>query len=98
MAMALLQQVCSVTVARTVRSRALSAPSRTVSVPSPSRVSQLDSRVLLGKSEEELQQLALDFGQVFLGFGWLTMNAEELKQKFFVLFLRLRILSSSFLA
>lgn len=63
MAMALLQQVCSVTVARTVRSRALSAPSRTVSVPSPSRVSQLDSRVLLGKSEEELQQLALDFGQ-----------------------------------
>ncbi|KAF8402920.1 hypothetical protein HHK36_011012 [Tetracentron sinense] len=67
--MALLQHVCSVPLARAVRSRSLTIHSRSVSVSvsapslSPSRVSQMDSQVLLGMSEQELQQLAIDFDQ-----------------------------------
>ncbi|XP_059666276.1 uncharacterized protein LOC132312060 [Cornus florida] len=61
--MALLQYVCYVPFARAVRSRALTIPSRAVAVPSLKKVSQGDSQVLLGMSEQELQQLALEFGQ-----------------------------------
>nr|DAD28202.1 TPA_asm: hypothetical protein HUJ06_029670 [Nelumbo nucifera] len=63
--MALLHNVCSAPLARAVRSRSISIPLRTVSLPSPPRVSQsqLDSRILLGMSEQELQQVARDFGQ-----------------------------------
>ncbi|XP_042509891.1 probable dual-specificity RNA methyltransferase RlmN [Macadamia integrifolia] len=71
--MALLQHMCSTPLARAVRSRSFSnisisvpsSPTPTVSIPSPSlaRIPNVGSRVLLGMSEEELQQLALDFGQ-----------------------------------
>ncbi|XP_043712288.1 probable dual-specificity RNA methyltransferase RlmN [Telopea speciosissima] len=71
--MALLQHMCSTPLARAVRSRSISnislsipsSPTSTVSIPSPSlaRVPHVGSRVLLGMSEQELQQLALDFGQ-----------------------------------
>ncbi|KAK9283153.1 hypothetical protein L1049_011384 [Liquidambar formosana] len=63
LSMALLQHVCSVPLARAVRSRSLTIPTQTVSIPSPSRVSHGDSHVLLGMSEKELQQVAVDFGQ-----------------------------------
>lgn len=91
MIMALIQQVCSIPLARTsIHSRALAftvscrsfaaasaaAPATSTSTntniktspsklskASPARVSLSDSRVLLGMSEQELQQLALDFGQ-----------------------------------
>ncbi|XP_038989041.1 probable dual-specificity RNA methyltransferase RlmN [Phoenix dactylifera] len=58
--MATLQHVCSAPLARALRSRAASlAPSSP-----PARLPQPDSsRVLLGLSEPELRQLALDFGQ-----------------------------------
>lgn len=63
--MAVLQHACAVPLARAAaRSRSLStvgAPAMAgVSVPSKAR----ESQVLLGMSEPELQQLALDFGQV----------------------------------
>ncbi|KAM5556420.1 hypothetical protein ABKV19_024018 [Rosa sericea] len=61
---ALIQRVCSVPLARAVRTRAL-ASTTTMSLsttPTP-RASPADSRVLLGLSEPELQQLALDFSQ-----------------------------------
>uniref|UniRef100_A0A7N0V770 Radical SAM core domain-containing protein n=1 Tax=Kalanchoe fedtschenkoi TaxID=63787 RepID=A0A7N0V770_KALFE len=66
--MALIQLVCSMPLARAVRPRSLTIYSRNaVSVPStsasPSRLGAKESRVLLGLSETELQQLALDFGQ-----------------------------------
>lgn len=54
--MNLLQHVCTVPLARAVRSRALTIPTRSVVTAS--------SHVLLGMSEPELQQLALDLGQV----------------------------------
>ncbi|KAG1371707.1 Ribosomal RNA large subunit methyltransferase RlmN/Cfr [Cocos nucifera] len=58
--MATVQHVCSLPLARALRSRTASlAPS----IP-PARLPQADSsRVLLGLSEPELRQLALDFGQ-----------------------------------
>ncbi|KAK6929345.1 RNA recognition motif domain [Dillenia turbinata] len=66
--MALLQLVCAFSLTRVLRSsRSLSLiPSRALSVSvvsSSSRVSHVDSHVLLGMSEQELQQLALDLGQ-----------------------------------
>ncbi|KAG8645056.1 probable dual-specificity RNA methyltransferase RlmN [Manihot esculenta] len=66
--MAMLQQVCSVPLARAVRrprsltvvsSRSLS----TSSPASPHRTSHVNPNVLLGMSEPELQQLAVDLGQ-----------------------------------
>ncbi|KAF6137780.1 hypothetical protein GIB67_040488 [Kingdonia uniflora] len=70
--MASLQHVYTAPFARAVRSRSLTitttsaslsvVPSR-VSVPSLSRASHIDSHVLLGMSEVDLQQLAKDFGQ-----------------------------------
>lgn len=59
--MALLQYVCSVPLARAVRSRALAIPSTRSVATIPSV--KTDSHVLLGLSEPELQQIALDFGQ-----------------------------------
>ncbi|XP_061997383.1 uncharacterized protein LOC133715081 [Rosa rugosa] len=63
---ALIQRVCSVPLARAVRTRALATNTTTTSLsttPTPTRSSPADSRVLLGLSEPELQQLALDFSQ-----------------------------------
>ncbi|KAM7494899.1 hypothetical protein LguiB_029508 [Lonicera macranthoides] len=60
--MNLLQHVCTVPLARAVRSRALTIPTRTV-VAATASVSTASSHVLLGMSEPELQQLALDLGQ-----------------------------------
>lgn len=59
MAMGLLQYGCSVPLARALRSRTFT----TVSVTSLTKTSQMESRLLLGLSEEQLQQLALNFGQ-----------------------------------
>ncbi|KAK2966567.1 hypothetical protein RJ640_009339 [Escallonia rubra] len=62
--MALLQYMCSLPLARAMRSRALTVPSRSVTaVPSLGKASGTDLRVLLGLSEPELPQLAVDFGQ-----------------------------------
>eukprot|EP00262_Sarcandra_glabra_P004525 TRINITY_DN1560_c0_g2_i1.p1 TRINITY_DN1560_c0_g2~~TRINITY_DN1560_c0_g2_i1.p1 ORF type:complete len:391 (-),score=43.77 TRINITY_DN1560_c0_g2_i1:380-1552(-) len=51
-----LQHVCSAPFARAFRARAFS-------ITSPARLSHVDSHVLLGMSEQELQQLAIDLGQ-----------------------------------
>lgn len=59
MPMGLLQYGCSVPLARALRSRTFT----TVSVTSLTKTSQMESRLLLGLSEEQLQQLALNFGQ-----------------------------------
>ncbi|GAB4831808.1 hypothetical protein Ancab_005823 [Ancistrocladus abbreviatus] len=61
--MALLHQVCSVPLARAIRSRSLTIAS-SAAAPRPC-LSMVDSnsRVLLGMSEQELQQLVVDFGQ-----------------------------------
>ncbi|KAA8539461.1 hypothetical protein F0562_026153 [Nyssa sinensis] len=61
--MALLQYVCSVPLARAVRSRSRTISSLAVTVPSLKKVVNGDSQVLLGMSEKELQQLAMDLGQ-----------------------------------
>ncbi|GLT89045.1 hypothetical protein SLE2022_070480 [Rubroshorea leprosula] len=71
--MALLQHVCSVPLPRVVRRRPLSsiaatavaAPSPRVSVtaPSNSRSPNIDPHALLGMTEQDLQQLAVEFGQ-----------------------------------
>ncbi|KAH7548108.1 hypothetical protein JRO89_XS14G0068000 [Xanthoceras sorbifolium] len=65
--MALLQHVTSASIARALRPRsclAASAPSRKLSVSSPSRAaSHVDPHVLLGMTEQELQQLAVNLGQ-----------------------------------
>lgn len=64
---ALIQRVCYVPLARAVRTRAmpLNTTMNFSTTPTPSRASPpADSRVLLGLSEPELQQLALDFSQV----------------------------------
>lgn len=64
--MATLQHVCSAPLARAVRSRARALSiSSAVSTSAPAKqASGVDSRVLLGLSEQELQKLATDFGQV----------------------------------
>ena len=65
--MALLQHLCSAPLTRAMRSRSLTLSSRTMSTTlSPTRVAHVDSHVLLGMSEQELQQLSLDLGQVTL--------------------------------
>ncbi|KAK2965493.1 hypothetical protein RJ640_001610 [Escallonia rubra] len=65
--MALLQYMCSLPLARAVGSRALTIPSRSVTaVSSLGKASGTDPHVLLGLSEPELQQLAVDFGQLLL--------------------------------
>lgn len=70
MSMALLQQLCTAHLSRAVRSRSLTVScSKAVTVPSLNVVkkaagSNSQSQVLLGLSEQELQQLAIDFGQV----------------------------------
>ncbi|KAI8006048.1 putative dual-specificity RNA methyltransferase RlmN [Camellia lanceoleosa] len=67
--MALLQHVymCYLPLARALRSRSLTTiPSRTITIPSSSSLKKLphtDSHVLLGMSEQQLQQLAVDLGQ-----------------------------------
>lgn len=58
--MATLQHVYSAPVARVIRARAV--VSAAIASP-PSRALHADPRVLLGMSELELQQLAIDFGQ-----------------------------------
>lgn len=63
MAMGALQSGCSVAFARALRSRTFTTISSTVTVPSLKKASQMETRLLLGLSEEQLQQLALDFGQ-----------------------------------
>ncbi|RWR86086.1 putative dual-specificity RNA methyltransferase RlmN [Cinnamomum micranthum f. kanehirae] len=55
--MAFLQHVCSAPLTRAIRCRSISVPS------APARVTHVDSHVLLGLSEVELQQLAMDMGQ-----------------------------------
>ncbi|KAK3232154.1 hypothetical protein Dsin_004035 [Dipteronia sinensis] len=63
---ALLQHVTSVPLARALRPRschAVSAPSRKLSASSPSRATHVDPHVLLGMTEPELQQVAVDLGQ-----------------------------------
>lgn len=68
--MALLQQLCTAPLSRAVRFRSLTVScSKAVTVPSLNVVnkaagSNSQSPVLLGLSEQELQQLAVDFGQV----------------------------------
>nr|GEU90435.1 putative radical SAM superfamily protein [Tanacetum cinerariifolium] len=70
--MALLQFMCSVTpFARAARSRAIIVSSSrsvvtvpfTTTTPTKTKTSLPESNVLLGMSEEQLQQLAIDFGQ-----------------------------------
>lgn len=62
--MALLQHLCSAPLTRAIRSRSLALSSRTMSTTlTPTRVAHVDSHVLLGMSEQELQQLSLDLGQ-----------------------------------
>ncbi|GFZ14918.1 hypothetical protein Acr_24g0011080 [Actinidia rufa] len=61
--MALFQHVCSMPLARAMRSRSLAISSCAVTVPSLKKLSHADSHVLLGMSEQELQQVAADFGQ-----------------------------------
>ncbi|KAL7184418.1 hypothetical protein ACSBR2_026554 [Camellia fascicularis] len=72
--MALLQHVyvCYLPLARVLRSRSLTTiPSRTITIPSSSassssslkKLPHTDSHVLLGMSEQQLQQLAVDLGQ-----------------------------------
>ncbi|XP_021910566.1 uncharacterized protein LOC110824287 [Carica papaya] len=70
-AMSLLQHVCSAPLARAARPRSLTTgATTTVTVPapipsaaSPARAPRVDAHVLLGMSEQELQQLASNFGQ-----------------------------------
>ncbi|KAB5544278.1 hypothetical protein DKX38_012390 [Salix brachista] len=67
--MSLLQHVCSVPIARAMRPRSVtvissrSLSATTSSSSTPSRASQVDPHVLLGMSEPELQQVAIDLGQ-----------------------------------
>ncbi|XP_057475677.1 uncharacterized protein LOC130763717 [Actinidia eriantha] len=61
--MALFQHVCSMPLARAMRSRSLTISSCAVTVPSLKKPSHANSHVLLGMSEQELQQVAADFGQ-----------------------------------
>lgn len=69
MSMALLQQLCTAPLSRAVRFRSLTVScSKAVTVPSLNVInkatrSNSHSQVLLGMSEQELQQLAVDFGQ-----------------------------------
>ncbi|CAO2825503.1 unnamed protein product [Amaranthus hypochondriacus] len=49
--------------ATTINNSNIFKVSSQISQTSPTTVSQTDSRILLGMSEQELQQLALDFGQ-----------------------------------
>lgn len=64
--MALVQHVCFAPLARAVRPRYLAVfSSRNFSIASATRVSNAESQhVLLGMSEQELQQLAVDLDQV----------------------------------
>lgn len=67
--MTLLRQVISAPVAHAVvLSRSCLAvsvtPRRKLSVSSSSRAARVDANVLLGMSEQELQKLAVDLGQV----------------------------------
>lgn len=63
--------VCYLPLARALRSRSLTTiPSRTITIPSSSssssslkKLPHTDSHVLLGMSEQQLQQLAVDLGQ-----------------------------------
>ncbi|KAI8564065.1 hypothetical protein RHMOL_Rhmol03G0154000 [Rhododendron molle] len=62
--MSLLHHTSSVPLARAIRSRALTISSRAaVTFPSVKKLPHVDSHVLLGMSELELQQLAADLGQ-----------------------------------
>lgn len=59
--MATLQHVNFAPLARAIRARTAAAAA---AASPPSRAPHADPRVLLGMSEPELQQLAVDFGQV----------------------------------
>ncbi|CAI9092394.1 OLC1v1027621C1 [Oldenlandia corymbosa var. corymbosa] len=62
--MAFLQHVVTAPFARTIRFRTLTIACSAVASPSPNlKKSSPPSQVLLGMSEQELQQLAIDFGQ-----------------------------------
>ncbi|XAR66277.1 23S rRNA (adenine(2503)-C(2))-methyltransferase [Bertholletia excelsa] len=61
--MALLQHTLSLPLARSIRSRSLTIHSSAVAVPSIKKLAHADSHVLLGMSEQELQQLAVDLGE-----------------------------------
>lgn len=62
--MALIQHVCFAPLARVARPRFLAViPSRNFSVKSSSSSSPADSHVLLGMSEQELQEVAVGLGQ-----------------------------------
>ncbi|XP_048421051.1 probable dual-specificity RNA methyltransferase RlmN isoform X2 [Pyrus x bretschneideri] len=62
----LIQRVCAVPLARAARTRAMAAASMnlsTTTTTAPSLAKRADPQVLLGLSEPELQQLAIDFSQ-----------------------------------
>ncbi|XP_027163256.1 uncharacterized protein LOC113763603 [Coffea eugenioides] len=69
MSMAIFQHVVTAPFARAVRFRTLTVACSTVTLPSLKKKAEasskvdLQSQVLLGMSEQELQQLAVDFGQ-----------------------------------
>lgn len=65
--MAVFHHAYTVPLARAIHVRAVSvACSGTATVTAPSLNKKEDPQVLLGMSEQDLQQLALDFGQVCL--------------------------------
>ncbi|KAK1441458.1 hypothetical protein QVD17_07367 [Tagetes erecta] len=64
LSMALLQFICSVTpLARAARSRAIIVSSSSRTLATLPSITTTHSNVLLGMSEQQLQQLAIDFGQ-----------------------------------
>ncbi|XP_058099251.1 uncharacterized protein LOC131243734 [Magnolia sinica] len=60
--MAMLQHACSAPIAR-VFPIARAIRSCSITIPASSRATHVDSQVLLGMSEQDLQQLAIDLGQ-----------------------------------
>ncbi|XP_071930039.1 uncharacterized protein [Coffea arabica] len=72
MSMAIFQHVVTAPFARAVRFRTLTVACSTVTLPSLKKKAEasskvdLQSQVLLGMSEQELQQLAVDFGQLLI--------------------------------
>lgn len=85
--MSLLQQVCSVPLSRAFnfRPRFLAAREMSVASSSSSRASHVDRRVLLGMSEQELQKIAVDFGQVSKMNGARVLIEFELDVLSFIL-------------
>ena len=71
--------------ATTINNSNIFKVSSQISQTSPTSVSQSDSRILLGMSEQELQQLALDFGQV--NFVRLNILWKPLNYFYFLMYL-----------